>query len=588
MGSTSNLRRRSSIAVGSALLALVVTACAPTLPTDGPVEAAEAPVNAPYQFQHHPEGPQDGAAPQQIVEGFINAGTGPQNDYEVAREFLTPEAAQEWHPGSATTIYAESPTYQSGDEDVQVVQVEVEAVLDSFGSMSRPDAVRSFTFEMEVVDDEWRISTPPDGVIISNQTFETAYTAVELPFFDQQKRYTVPDMRWFVQRPGLPADVTTAVLNGPASWMEQAVVSAFSGDAQLGRPTVPTENRVASVDLSPVTVAGATPEDLLLMQLQLERTLQQLDVSTVELTAGQESVEIPSEDDVDPDDLPAVLDTREGYPSAGSQQVGVLNGQLMLREGESTTEIEGLPDLSELAPSHPALPSESESEVYSFLDGAGDELYRVRPGDSEPELLYEGEDLVRPSMDNFGWTWTADSSGDDPEVVAFDHRQQDAAATEVEISAEMLEGRDVTSLRIAQDGSRAALVVDDSGERTLYLAAVVRDSDGVPQQLGPAIPMDTTVPIEEVRWADHDRLYVWAPYDPETDEGEDANRAAEEVTLQGDTNTLNSLLGLISLSVGEGQPNIHAETEATPYADMVGTQWSPDYEVEIRDLSYPG
>jgi len=38
---------------------------------------------------YSPASPLPGASPSEIVSGFLSAGTGPQNDYQVAREYLT-------------------------------------------------------------------------------------------------------------------------------------------------------------------------------------------------------------------------------------------------------------------------------------------------------------------------------------------------------------------------------------------------------------------------------------------------------------------------------------------------------------------
>lgn len=41
--------------------------------------------------------------PQQVVEGFIDAGTGPRNDWGTARMFLTPDS--DWNPNAGVTVY---------------------------------------------------------------------------------------------------------------------------------------------------------------------------------------------------------------------------------------------------------------------------------------------------------------------------------------------------------------------------------------------------------------------------------------------------------------------------------------------------
>ncbi|WP_258934872.1 LpqB family beta-propeller domain-containing protein [Nesterenkonia pannonica] len=122
----------------------------------------------------------------------------------------------------------------------------------------------------------------------------------------------------------------------------------------------------------------------------------------------------------------------------------------------------------------------------------------------------EGEDLTRPSMDNYGWTWTVDSEDDEASVQVAEHNDDGESAPQ-SVSADWLEGRTVTSLRVAQDGTRVALVVDDGGVRTLYVAAIGRNSAGTPRSIGPGRVLEPTLDISEVRWATNDSLLVWDP-----------------------------------------------------------------------------
>ena len=56
--------------------------------------------NGSQNVQFIPNRPQPGATPQQIVEGFVDAGSGPgvAGRWDVAREFLAPSLAKTWVP----------------------------------------------------------------------------------------------------------------------------------------------------------------------------------------------------------------------------------------------------------------------------------------------------------------------------------------------------------------------------------------------------------------------------------------------------------------------------------------------------------
>lgn len=83
------------------LAALTLTGCA-VLPTALDVQTGpELLVPTGQDFAYYsPAGPTLNASAQEIVSGFLAAGTGPQNDYAVAREYLSEEFAPRWQPAS--------------------------------------------------------------------------------------------------------------------------------------------------------------------------------------------------------------------------------------------------------------------------------------------------------------------------------------------------------------------------------------------------------------------------------------------------------------------------------------------------------
>ncbi|MEL0200541.1 MAG: hypothetical protein VW959_04260, partial [Aquiluna sp.] len=118
-----------------ALLAtLVLSGCA-TLPTE--IDVQQGPELIPVEQQefsyYSPASPEEGASPQEIVSGFLAAGTGPQNDYAVAREYLSESFATRWKPDAQTLIRVGVPIYQSAGETLQVVEITLGARVDENG-----------------------------------------------------------------------------------------------------------------------------------------------------------------------------------------------------------------------------------------------------------------------------------------------------------------------------------------------------------------------------------------------------------------------------------------------------------------------
>jgi hypothetical protein len=77
-----------------------------SVPTSGPIEKVEGqqpPCQNCVNVEVKP--PLPGDKPKQIVEGFLRANNNYQPNYSVARQFLTPMAAETWSPEAGVTIY---------------------------------------------------------------------------------------------------------------------------------------------------------------------------------------------------------------------------------------------------------------------------------------------------------------------------------------------------------------------------------------------------------------------------------------------------------------------------------------------------
>ena len=76
--------------LAAAMTVLAIAGCA-QLPRSGEIKVGpeiQGDMSSDYLY-YSPSGPAAGETQQDILNGFINAGTGPQNDYEAAREYLT-------------------------------------------------------------------------------------------------------------------------------------------------------------------------------------------------------------------------------------------------------------------------------------------------------------------------------------------------------------------------------------------------------------------------------------------------------------------------------------------------------------------
>ncbi|PRZ14190.1 LpqB family beta-propeller domain-containing protein [Nesterenkonia sandarakina] len=571
-------RRLITLITGLLALMLVLGACSPLLPTEGPVGTSAPESGEELTYAPLAQPPQTGATAEQIVDGFIRAGAGAQDDYAIARQFMSPDAARDWRPDARTVVYSSEPPVLASGENSWSVPFQVDSVVDGAGILTRlpEDSTEVMDFTLEEIEGEWRITDAPDGTMLIDGSFQQVFQAHTLYFFDPQLRYAVPDQRWFLNRPGISSEIVSALLAGPAPYLEPAVISAFDDGVELERASVPVDEGTAAVDLSPEGVEDAEPAERALMQEQLDLALTSLTrINDVEITVAQRELDIPLESELAEAEQLRI----QVAPEVDSTQVGIEDGTLRRQNDQVTLSIGSLPDISELDPQAPAVPGSASDEVFAFLNGEGNQLYHLRPERAE-DLVLEANNLTRPSMDNYGWTWTASSEGDNATVhaLAYDESLEPSSA---EVSADWLEDRTITSLRIAQDGARAAVILDDDGERDLYVAGVIRDSSGIPRGLGQPMRLETTVELEEVRWQGPDALYVWASSDQET-------MTPERVTLTGANRADSPLLGLLNISVGEGQQKVFAETVDVPFQNLSGDTWVALEEIEVRDLAFPG
>ncbi len=92
------------------LLALMLLAACTSLPTEGPVNATRAPTGTNQTIGFHAAGPREGSTPEEIVQGFLTASAaGLSDDFEVARQYLSPRASELWRPLEVVRIYSFRP-----------------------------------------------------------------------------------------------------------------------------------------------------------------------------------------------------------------------------------------------------------------------------------------------------------------------------------------------------------------------------------------------------------------------------------------------------------------------------------------------
>ena len=482
------MRSRSRIIAVATALAMLLGGCS-SIPRSGAVQAGQdavtgenpAPVFLPF-------GPRADATMEEILNGFIDAATSPDNNYEIAREFLTPEFSDAWQSDSGVTVYDGSERdFVPVDDATMSFEVMPVAEVNASGEYHEEGASSSLPlrYSFTRVDDQWRISAAPNGTVLDQSTFKDVFSAQSLFFFDPDYRYLVPDVRWFPRGASTPTKIVNGVLNGPSEWLAGAVTSAFPEGTALTADAVTVVARDAKVDLNSEAL-NADTITLQRMRSQLENSLPS--GLTVSITINQNSQDIDELGASEPQVNPRV-DARALLLRGG--EFGFLAAT-----GKTITPLSGLSEtIVALAPSAVALsPSQTAAAA---LTPAG--VFGVRVGD-DARLLDPRQNLIEPSIDGSGFVWSVPA--DRPSEL-FVYSAQGAATA---LPVPWGDASGIAALQVARDGTRVIALLSAAGETRLVIAAVLREN-GVPVGLGDAVQLAAGPGIPgDATWIDQDTV----------------------------------------------------------------------------------
>jgi hypothetical protein len=452
------------------LLIASVSGCA-TLPVAGPVRIGPdlAPATDLDSFYYSPALPTEDASQTEIVNGFIAAGTGPQNDYAVAREYLSESLRSVWNPNQEVLIQRAAPKITFTDAGIAQLEIEVSAKIDANGKYESFPAgtTRILEFAFTQQDGQWRLSQAPDATVLIKPVFDVVFRGYSIYFLDRQQRYLVPELRYFPATPATGTRMVNALLEGPSNWLRPAVVSAIPSGTRLSIDAVTVEKSVALVDLTARALV-ASRTDRTLIKAQLDATLSQL--PNVEKVAI--SIERSRQDIVEPS---------ESLRAKGTRPLVIVGSQGMesLASNELDPLATGVEFFSQLDVEQIAISKKSDWLIARTAEG----VYRtslLRPG-IEVELLDARQALAAINLDKQLFLWSiARASGSFSVSVQADGRRS-------QVSAPWLAGQSVLDFDLSQEGSRAVFLVQGAERNRVLVSAVIRDRDGLPLELTEAI-----------------------------------------------------------------------------------------------------
>jgi hypothetical protein len=449
-------------------LAVTVSGCA-TIPRSGPVTAGQPDTteeDIPFQFL--PNGPAEGATQKEILDGFIDAASSPQDNYRIAREFLSTDA--EWIPGTGVIVDQGLRTQTVAGEDAITLAVTPVAEVDETGAYSEVASASPLPLQYSFVQEngEWRISSPPSGVLIDRSTFDQVFSTYPLYFFDPTTTYLVPDVRWFASRGDSSTSTTivTELLRGPSPWLAEtgSAVSAFPTGTALGAESVPVVGQDASVDLNSAVLESSARERAL-MRLQLKQSLQAVsNVSGVTITVDQA-----------PFDAATTATGLPTTPRVDARPLVLLGDSFGFLSGDA---VSSSPLESAIAPLGAVAVTLSAGQDAAAVQDAGGAVSLVRDG-QPVQRLDARAGLVAPTMDPLGYVWTVPSDAPG-QVTAF----SPDGSRSIPVTTAWPEADGITALRVSREGSRVVALVTDGAQTSLLVASVERSDSGAPVSLG--------------------------------------------------------------------------------------------------------
>lgn len=558
-------------ALAGAVLALLAGCVA--IPTDGPIGTGDVVLDDPAPALPLANDPPIDGSPEEIVNGFLAAGAaGLRDEFVVARMYLDPLTASAWDPTARVLVYplqGGGPQIEVRDDGSALVTVPIEGSLDAAGVYTEApaDAQEELVLELaQDADDQWRITSLEDGVLIGASSFDNLYRQVPVYFASTDGTQLVPDVRWFPAA-RIATYAVRGLLAGPSSWLRDVVVTGAPQGTRLSAEGVTVSDQVATVALS--GEAGAADEaQRNLLLAQLSATLAQLPgsaTSVVQVSAAGGAV---WESTATQEPARDVAPTSGPYLLADARLAALVDG--------AVEPVEDAAALDGLDPRDPAVSLDDEVRV--VLSGAG-RLLLLPAGGEQPVVLLDGTALVAPSIDRFDWVWTA-------EQLQVGGLTAVAPSGEVlTVAADWLEGRRVLSLRVARDGSRVAVVHAGAAETGVVVdvAAVVRDEEGRPQRLG-SERMQVGAALgeaSEVVWVDEQTVAVLGR------SGSLSQPALHLVPVGGPSSALSIVDGTTGIAAGRGTRELFVADADGALRSRQGASWVLVTE-GVADPAFPG
>lgn len=538
----------------------ITQALSAQVPTSGPIEQGDqiASTDTNQFIRVIASPPTPGMTQLQVVQGFLESSASFDGNHAVARQYLTPQASQDWDPGLGVRVYEGTPPLTESGSTVRMIGSEVGRIAaDGRYEVAAAGSEMRVRFGLSRVNGEWRIAAVPDGLLLSQADVDRAFRSHSLYFFNPGFTTLVPDVRMVpVIGPGLATTLVRRLIDGPNPWLQPAVRTGFPAGVDLNIEAVPIEGGVARIDLTASALSADGPTRVALSQ-QLVWTLRQVpEVQAVSITAAGQLFVVPGITNPQSRDAWSAVDPNAMPTGARGYVATSVGVRALLSQG--TVPVPGAAGRDTPVIGDIAVSSDS-SQVAGFdIDGV---LYTTRLV-PESQLVQRGEYPGATSLafDGTSVLWLVDSGNS---LIIIGSEDRPVAVEGLPRNARLL------AAVPSRDRTRAALIVREPQRTSLFLARIVRTGAAA----GAPVSIDAPIRVEsrlaeavDVSWSTADSLAVLGSesagglqvYDVSIGRGSITPRGAPEAP--------------VSLAAAPGQPTLVAAADGVVY-DNSGTGW---------------
>lgn len=452
-------------------VAVLVSSCA-SLPNSSEPQSLKRLDNPSSQQD---SGPISGREPDLLLRDFYANSANPLKQYAQARNYLTPDANNQWKPGPETVIIDRigmSRNSTAGADHVSyTVTGTIVGTLGEGGAYNPRNEDYRAVVTLERRDGEWRIAELPNQAIIERTELRNRYIPRDLYFFDPTGNTLVPDRRWmFAGTNTQDAALISLLLAGPSPTLAPGVMDELPNSAAYTR----TNNGVYELTgLSSLSEAARRR-----LAAQLTWTLALAEIS--EPFSFSIDGDLVRNDRNNP--KLSVNDFPEYNPSASGTSAGVLyaltNGKASSISDGNVVAVPGFlgtnggiesMDVASLNHTNVAA-----SVVTTNAEGDKKSQLYMGPVDGDSTKILTAATLTKPTFEaNSQAVWTV-MDGNKVMRVAQSSSSSSISQTEVDTSELGENHGDISVLRLSPTGVQAAFIVDGR----VYVATVARPTAG--------------------------------------------------------------------------------------------------------------